>query len=154
MKQQNSTYNTTEKTYNSINEMPMFNWNEILSTGDLKYIFKECKGRVSEKIADLWYELQDQYIERFGLDEKFIKKLRLLKEKADLNYEFILTKDKFINTRIGIVDADLKALDSGASSDVWEVKDQMEKYKGYAINLKTITVTEWGVTLKNMSNNG
>ena len=83
MKQQNSISNILkENCYQGIKDMPIWNWNEIFSTGDLKYIFKECSGRVSKSIGDHWDNIQDEYIAEFGLDENFKKELKLLKKKA------------------------------------------------------------------------
>ena len=152
MRQKNSILNTTEKTYNSIEFMPIWNWYEILKTGDLKHLFISGSGRVSNKLVDLWDILQDQYITEFGLDDSFKKQIRLLKEKAKLNYDFILTKDPFINTQLSIVDADLKELNTGKSVGFYEMKSHLEKYKGFRIPVKEVTVIEWFTDLKNMSN--
>jgi len=154
MKRPNFLSIITEKTYNSIEFLPIWNWNEILKTGDLNYLLKS-KGLIKVKkteLSDLWDYLQDEYIGEFGLDEKFKKKLKLLKEKARLNYEFILTKDRFINTELAIIDADLQDLESDRSISFYELKDHLEKYKGFRIDTKTTTVTEWHYALKNMSN--
>ena len=152
MKQLNSIFNTTEKTYQSIEFLPIWNWYEILKTGDLKHLFISGKGRVNENIGLLWDSLQDEYIEVFGLDEKFIKRINLLKQKAILNYEFILTKDRFINTKLSILDADLDELNSGEAIGFYSLKDHLEKYKGFRIDPKETTVIEWHTALKNMSN--
>ena len=58
MKQLNSIFSTTEKTYQSIEFLPIWNWYEILKTGDLKHLFISGKGRVNEKIGLLWDSLQ------------------------------------------------------------------------------------------------
>lgn len=152
MKQKNSTYNGLEKTYNSIEFMPIWNWNEILKTGDLKHLFINGKGRVSEKIGNIWDSIQDEYIDTFGLEDNFKKQLRLLVKKTKLNYEFIITGDKFINTKLMILEADIKALESGKGTSFYELKDHIEKYKGFRIDPKTTTVIEWFTAQKNMSN--
>ncbi len=152
MKQSHSTYNTSEETYNTIETMPIWNWTEILKTGDLKHLFVKGRGRVSEKLGDLWDTLQDEYIKEFGLDENFKKQLRLLVKKAKLNYEYVLTGDRFINTKLIMVEADLNALNTQKSVTFYELKDHLEKHKGFRIDPKTTTVIEWHYALKNMSN--
>jgi hypothetical protein len=132
--------------------MPIWNWYEILKTGDLKHLFISGKGRVNEKIGVLWDQLQDEYIYLFGLDEKFTKRIKLLKKKAILNYEYILTKDRFINTKLAILEADLEQLNSGEAIGFYSLKDHLEKYKGFRIDPKEFTVIEWHTALKNMSN--
>ena len=152
MKRKNSTYNLSESTYQSIEDMPIWNWNKIMETRDLKYLFLTGEGVVNKKLGDLWDKLQDEYIKIFGLDEKFLKRLKLLKEKARLNYEFVETKNRFLNTLLSIVDADLKELDSGVSIEFYELKSHLEKHKGYRIDPKTTTVIEWNYDLKSMTN--
>ena len=152
MKQQNYTSTTLEKTYNSIETLPIWNWMEVLKTGDLKHLFIEGSGRVSEKIGKLWDELQDQYIQEFGLDENFKKQLRLLIKKAKLNYDFVITGDRFINTLLTIVDADLEALNTQKSISFYDLKSRLEKFKGCRIDARVTTVIEWHYDLKNMSN--
>lgn len=193
MKRKNSTYNLSEDTYQSIEFMPIWNWNKIMETRDLKYLFFISKVHVnnSEKYtslydyikvredkyskfrmfffrrkvkrlkdlrlyllntSELWDTLQDEYIKIFGLDAKFVKRLKLLKEKARLNYEFVETKNRFLNTLLSIVDADLKELETGVAIEFNELKDHLEKHKGYRIDPKTTTVIEWQYALKNMTN--
>ena len=152
MKRKNSTYNLSKDTYQSIEFMPIWNWNKIMETRDLKYLFLTGEGVVNKKLGDLWDKLQDEYIKIFGLDEKFLKRLKLLKEKARLNYEFVETKNRFLNTLLSIVDADLKELDSGVSIEFYELKSHLEKHKGYRIDPKTTTVIEWNYDLKSMTN--
>ena len=152
MKLLSNIFSTTEKTYNSIEFLPIWNWYEILKTGDLKHLFINGKGRVSENITELWDKIQDEYINHFGLDEKFIKRIKLLKQKALLNYEFIITKDRFINTKLSILEADLDELNSGEAIDFYSLKNHLEKYMGFRIDTKEYTVIEWHTALKNMSN--
>lgn len=181
MKQENSTYNITEKTYQSIEFLPIWNWYEVLKTGDLKHLFRvetdftdnidsyeKLKGlsdnfynkkRLSklriyfEKVLNFWDEIQDEYINEFGLEDNFKKKIRLLKEKAILNYEFILTGDRFINTELAIINADLEEIGSAQGISFYQQKSQLEKHKGGArIDPKKTTVIEWFYDLKNMSN--
>lgn len=153
MKQQNSISNILiENCYQGIEDMPIWNWNQILQTGDLKYLFIKNSGRVSKKIGDHWDNIQDQYIAEFGLDENYQKELKLLKKKASLNYEFIYTGDRFINTKLKIVEADLLSLkQDGKGIKFHDLKDRLEKYKGYRIDPKITTVIEWHYTLKNMT---
>lgn len=190
MKRKNSTYNLSKDTYQSIEFMPIWNWNKIMETRDLKYLFlnnkdsenyikdlrklielecqleetstEEDKEHLKETIkklesflvsvSNLWDDLQDEYIKVFGLDANFIKRLKLLKEKARLNYKIVETGDRFINTLLSIVDADLKELDSGVSMAFYELKSHLEKDKGIRIDPKITTVIEWHYDLKNMAN--
>lgn len=159
MKQQSSISNTTIETsyqnkdaYLSIDDMPIWNWNKILSTGDLKYLFINEKGRVGNKIVNLWNDLQEQYVKKFGIDANLLKEIKLKRKIANLNYDYIITKDKFNETLISIANAELNELHKNSGIDFHELLDHMEKYKGFRIDTKLTSVTSWFTTIKNMSN--
>lgn len=195
MKHRNSTYNTTENVYKSIEFLPIWNWIEILKTGDLKHLFLESNRfeelldkqlildfevkklkrksklkpveyvelklkesslfrnkRIIGSIPDLWDSLQDENINVFGLDEDFKKQLKLLKQKAKLNYEFVVTGEMFIETKLDMIEADLNSLNNKKVIDFYELKSHLEKFKGCRIDPKVTTVMEWNYDLKTMSN--
>ena len=71
----NSLTGTEETSYlgrlwQSIEDMPIYNWIKILETGDLKWLFVKNKGRVSSRSQEHWMELQQEYLDEFGLDEQ------------------------------------------------------------------------------------
>lgn len=136
--------------YTSIDEMPIWNWEQTSKTGDLKYVFKSCTGKIDDKIDMIWENLQDQCIKEFGLESDFEDQLRIKQNIIDLRYDLILNRNMFNNTLIAIEMADLKALESVKGMKFYELKDHMEKYKGFRIDPKTTTVTEWHYTIKNM----
>ena len=84
------------KLWPDIEVMPIKNWIKICETGDLRWLFVTGKGRVTKKTGDHWIELQQQYIDEFGLDENYKQQLRLLKEIVILNYQLVETKDRSI----------------------------------------------------------
>lgn len=137
--------------WQDIETMPIWNWIKICETGDLKYIFLNS-GRVSERTANHWLDLQQQYIDEFGLDEEFKQQLRLKKKLIQLNCDYVLTKDKFLLNVIKMREADLKSSQSGKAYKFYEVKDYVEQRKGFRVDPKQTTVIEWYHALKNMSN--
>ncbi len=156
MKHLTSTLNGIKETFyrndlwQSIEEMPIHNWIQICETGDLKYCYKKG-GRVSPTLEEHWLKLQQQYIDEFGLDENYKQQLRLKKELAILNCDIVITKDKFLNNLVKIKEAEILAITSKEAFKFYEVKDYIEKYKGYRIDPNTTTVIEWYYSLKNMS---
>ena len=66
----NSLTGTEETSYlgrlwQSIEDMPIYNWIKILETGDLKWLFVKNKGRVSSRSQEHWMELQQEYLDEF-----------------------------------------------------------------------------------------
>ena len=68
-----------------------------------------------------------------------------------MNCDIVITKDKFLNNLVKIKEAEILAITSKEAFKFYEVKDYIEKYKGYRIDPNTTTVIEWYYSLKNMS---
>lgn len=137
-----------------LEEMPINNWRLILETGDLKYLFKSRKGRVSNRCIDHWDTLQQEYLDEFGIEESYKQILRLEKKLLNLNLDFVIERDRFLLNMIKITEADIKALKSEESVKFYEMLDHVEKYKGFAIDPDKYSVKKWYYSLKNISKNG
>lgn len=136
--------------WENIDKMPIHNWIKILETADLNYLFIS-EGIVVSKTEDHWLNLQQEYIDEFGLDKTYKQKLRLMEQLKNFNNEFVLTRDRFILNLIKICEADIKMLDTDRAIKFYEMVDHAEKYKGFRIDPKKISVKSWYYTLKNMS---
>ena len=152
----NSLTGTEETSYlgrlwQSIEDMPIYNWIKILETGDLKWLFVKNKGRVSSRSQEHWMELQQEYLDEFGLDEQYKQRLRLTQKLTNLNLDFVFTGDRFTLNLIKMSEADIEALNQGESVKFYQVLDHVEKYKGFAIDPKQTSVIKWYYTLKNIS---
>jgi len=134
-----------------IEEMPIWNWIQILETGDLKWIFKK-KGNVTKRISEHWLNLQQQYIDEFGLDENYKNQLRIMKKLTLLNLEFVETRERHLLNLIKIAELDIKRTNGQKAVKFYEILDHVEKYKGFSIDPKTTSVMKWYYSLKNMSN--
>lgn len=149
--QKNSTKNITAPYYDSIDTMPIYNWNKIVETGDLKWLFVDG-GRVSLKSVQVWYDLQDQYFKEFGVDEGFKRQLRLMKEVVLLNDQYIQSGDRFVLNLIDIAEADLKGLKKENNVRFYDLLDKVMTVKKMYIDPKKYTVIQWYYALKNISN--
>lgn len=141
------------KVWGSIEEMPIYNWVKILETGDLKWLYIN-KGRVSQKAAAHWLNLQQEYINEFGLDESYKQQLRLMKKLKDLNLDFVINRDRSLLNVIRMTEIDLKTDNNKQAISFYQILDHVEKYKGFSIDPKKTSVMKWYYSLKNMSNNG
>lgn len=137
--------------WSDIKEMPIYNWISILETGDLGFIFK-TKGILGYKASEHWLGLQQEYIDEFGLDESYKQQLRLMDKLHRLNINFCLTRDRSLLNLIKITEIDLNQSNNEKIITFHEILDHAEKYKGFAIDPKKISVSRWYSTLKNMSN--
>lgn len=82
--------------YNSMSEIPIWNWWKISETGDLKYIFKTEKVDTSivSTIKEVFDFMQDEYFERYGLDSELKKLLSFKKEWIKQRTKWVLNKDR------------------------------------------------------------
>jgi hypothetical protein len=149
--QKSSTSTITAPYYDSIEVMPIWNWNKIMETGDLKYLFISG-GRVSSKCKKIWNDLQDEYFTEFGVDESYKRKLRLMKEVVNLNDQFIQTKDRQILNFINIAEHDIRGLSITNSLKFYDLLDKVMSVRKMIIDPKRFSVIQWYYALKNLSN--
>lgn len=97
-----------------------------------------------------WDSLYDQYIKRFGLGKMYKRLLSVMKDKALIECDFVLTRDRFKLTELEIKEAELKQMidtnNTGMSID--QALIYLSKWIGYRLNPREITVTEYFNILK------
>lgn len=152
--QEKNILNITESIYTSIEEMPIYNWNKVFETGDFVYMFKDGKGKQVEGLEDIWDDLQQQWMDEFGLEQEIEERIRIKKKLAEYHLDYIITGERFLLNFITIAEIELNDLNKQKSTSFYQAKDTVEKYKGFRLDPKQITVIEWGYTLKNMAKNG
>lgn len=131
-----------EKYYQSIDEIPLFNWQKCLN-GELKYVHLELKEEADNQEA--FNKLYDEFLQKRGVNKEYKKYLDILKKKALLQCEFLITKDNFKLTQIEIEDAKIVSLQKTSESGLSIEKTliYLGKWLGYRLDWKVITVTEF-----------
>ena len=131
-----------EKYYQSIDEIPLFNWQKCLN-GELKYVHLELKEEADNQEA--FNKLYDEFLQKRGVNKEYQKYLDILKKKALLQCEFLITKDDFKLTQIEIEDAKIVSLQKTSESGLSIEKTliYLGKWLGYRLDWKVITVTEF-----------
>lgn len=131
-----------EKYYQSIDEIPLFNWQKCLN-GELKYVHLELKEEADNQEA--FNKLYDEFLQKRGVNKEYQKYLDILKKKALLQCEFLITKDNFKLTQIEIEDAKIVSLQKTSESGLSIEKTliYLGKWLGYRLDWKVITVTEF-----------
>ena len=143
-----------DRVFNTIEDMPIWNWIKVLETGKLEWIFIKGKGRVTKKLAEHWLVLQQQYIDEFGLDEGYKQKLRLMSQLHNLRLNFVIDRDRSLLNEIKMIEIDLESSNTQQPMNFYEIVDHVEKYKGFSLDPKKTSVIKWYYSLKNMSSNG
>lgn len=131
-----------ERHYQSIDEIPLFNWQKCLN-GELKYVHLELKEEADNQEA--FNKLYDEFLQKRGVNKEYQKYLDILKKKALLQCEFLITKDNFKLTQIEIEDAKIVSLQKTSESGLSIEKTliYLGKWLGYRLDWKIITVTEF-----------
>ena len=155
-----SNIDTTSKScYDSIDELPVWNWDKVINTGDLKWLVKG-KGKVSDRVlSDSWDGIQQQLLDHYGYEFEHENYLQLMKRKAIKELEYLETKNKFLLNEIKRLEADIKGLtpEDGARVNIMGIMLQIGKYLGFKVDAKTFTVREYKEVLneiKKQSRNG
>ena len=131
-----------ERHYQSIEEIPLFNWQKCLE-GDVKYVNLETKE--DESNQEVFTKLYDQFLQKRGVNKEYKKYLDILKKKALLQCEFLITKDNFKLTQIEIEDAKIVSLQktSEAGLSIDKTLIYLGKWLGYRLDWKIISVSEF-----------
>lgn len=142
--------------YKTIDEMPIYNWNKIHETGDLRYLLHDkCRIEPYEFrfLLKRWKKIYEEYVNRFGFSEEFLSILELEKNIALLKIEKAERGDENIQTFIEIDQIKLekkKAELNAVNSDFYDMKAAIESNLGFHIDPKKCTVIEFYSYLKNI----
>lgn len=128
--------------WESIDEMPLFDWRKCMD-GNIEFVNKEQKQH--EANEKQWIKLHDQYLKKFGIGEKFKKYLKLIREKALLECDYVITKERFKLTEIDIMKTKIDALQMnfGNGQTIEQSLIHLSKWLGYGLKIKETTVVEF-----------
>ena len=82
--------------YSTIHDLPIDNWNNIVATNNLNYLFKEPDLENEDfhnELSDIWMFLNDEYISRYGIGEKYTKILSIKKKISLLKIDYYIRKN-------------------------------------------------------------
>ena len=138
--------------YTSLEDMPIYNWFKV-NSGKLEFVYEKKPKKIDEKEAEKAFEsLFAEYIDIFGISESYYKVLELKKEICKLNIEMALTGDLFLKNFIRMAQIELNDLNKNTDkTNLHEVKVYLEKYLGFRLNEKEVSVKEYYTYLNVMS---
>jgi hypothetical protein len=127
--------------YSSIDEMPIHNYFKVINENKYEYIVKK-KGYFGDSVKAL-ENIQRQLVDEFGISEQFKEQIDLLQDICLLELELAITGDRFNLTLIELKINELKALEELKGVGLSSTRLMLERWFGFKINLKKITVSEW-----------
>lgn len=153
----------SELSYNSLHDLPMWNWWQLKQTGDLKFLMKDgCKLSIQE-LKELVVKFEQEYLTLFGAGEQEQIIMSLLKRKIKHQADFLLGKKYTINY-IKSIDFQLATLgqDSGEKKQTLEdINTILTKFMGVRVDPKIESVVQYksylnalDINNKQMAKNG
>jgi hypothetical protein len=132
--------------------MPLANWMKCTS-GDLTGCRVDGIGtKRDDELA--WERIYDDYIKQMGLDKMYKRLLLVMKAKAEIECDYVITNDRFKLTLLSIEETKLRDLiassDVGSSVSIDRSLVYISKWVGSWLNPKELKVKEYFVLLKEM----
>ena len=131
--------------FNSIEDLPIWNWWKIAETGNLIYLHKDSNySKVDYSLIDLWNNLQDEYLDEFGITTEFREMLTLKKRWINVKSNFLITGERFLLNEIEEIEIDLK---DNANTKVGHKKDEtvimLEQKLNFPLDPKKMSVKKY-----------
>ena len=140
-----NTLHGPERCWTAIDDMPLYNWIKCVEEHDYRYVCKNIDDAGKVDLQEAWATIFDEYIKRYGLSKLYLRLLGVMKEKALLECDYVITKDKFKLTLIEIEEINLNKMlsNKGENKSIQSVIIYLSKWLGYRINPKEITTLEY-----------
>lgn len=136
--------------FNSIEDLPIWNWWKISETGNLVYLRKDLnEKKIDISLIDLWTKIHNEYLETFGMSSNQRDVLKLKKKWIEKQAAYILTGERFKLTEVDIIDAELKEIITTDSTMTNE--DSLiflEEKLGRELNPKELSVKKYNNYIK------
>lgn len=134
--------------YESIDEMPVWNWFKVRDTQDLKYVYKDVdyskKLFIFDYTAIAYEKLVDQYTEKFVIGKEGQEKIEREKEVAIAFLEAIVSGDKVQMLLAKQLEAELlEDEEKHGENDLNRIVAVLEKHLSILIDVKTISVSKF-----------
>lgn len=128
--------------YDSIDDMPIFNWFKCVEKSEYKYCLKS--GEYDEVICKEQFGLlYGQFIDKYGINENLAEIIRLQNKILVHKINLVVNEDRSELTFIEIAQIELDNLLNIKESKSNTAKVAIEKYLGCQINTKQTSVVEY-----------
>lgn len=143
------------KYFESLDDLPIYNFWKIRETGDLVYLFQEWKSDEAEAaskrrvwrsvLVDLWRKMDAEFIENFAMTDEFFNRLLIEKKIINLQLEYMISKSSVIRARLKGEQQKLELNYHNEESKPVKLHEfiaGIEKYIGFQIDEKKISTNK------------
>lgn len=138
--------------FNSIEDLPIYNWQKVNQTSDLTYLLKvrrPISGKESEQLKNIWQNIFDEFIDTFDVPEYMKTILSLRRDIECLRVDMYIEKDRTLSAIIQVKELELKNLLGNDKIDnVNETTAHIEKYLGFRIDENICSVKKYYTYVK------
>lgn len=134
------------KLYDNIEDFPIYNWFKCIELKDYSYCLVkriECNTEQLNKCKEAFGAMYAQYLDTFGISDSLNNILSIQNQITILKIDKVLTGDKFLQTFIELKEIELQELLQTKQTKTVSDKVAIEKYLGFRINEKEISVKEY-----------
>ena len=131
--------------FNSIDDLPIWNWWKIAETGNLIYLHIEADyTKTDYSLVSLWNSLQNEYLDTFGITDEFEQILKLKKKWIIKKSDYLLTGERFKLNEISMIETDIQdAMNTKITVDKDDTIVMLETKLSRELNPKEISVKKY-----------
>ena len=124
--------------------MPVHSWWKLHEKNDFKQVLRDSKDDLDDRVVEVVKELQNEFINTFGIDANYAQYLRKQIQIELLKINVLKTGDRSLETMIDILEIELEDLtvkeeEKGLNSSTIAI----EKWMGFKLNSKIISTFEY-----------
>lgn len=94
----------------------------------------------TEKRKERWFKLYDEYIEKIGLTDDYKELLSAMKKHGKAICDYMENPNTLNKVNLQVAELNMQEISSGDKGKFSEFVAMVEKYLGFPINLKEISV--------------
>lgn len=136
--------------YNSLEDLPMWNWWKVRSNADLNFLKVDYNKPTKANLSELFAKLENEYLEKFGAGKESEQLLDLLKRKI-VNQADLLMGKKWVSNHIKVIDFQIEQLEKSTKGQpqqsLEEISGILSKYMGFRVDPKIESVVEFKAKL-------
>jgi len=132
--------------YTSIEDMPVYNWFKCIENKEYKYVLVDPKTYIQgaeKEYTDAFKVVYNEYVDTLGVSEQLQDIIAIQNEIWVLKIDKALTGDNFFNTLIELKELELVDKLKVKQSKTNTAKIAIEKYLGFRVNEREVTVKEY-----------
>jgi len=131
--------------FNSIEELPIYNWWKIAETANLIWLHKNADYTKEDySLVSLWNSLQNEYLDTFGITSEFEQILKLKKKWIITKSDYLLTNERFKLTELDMIEAEInESMNSKITVDKDDTVIMLETKLNRELNPHKVSVKKY-----------